>query len=321
MVTWREFVFFSGPLTPFPEARLHHADFPTVSGGWNAHFDAMSGSPQYSYSVIGNLDLDGCHFQGGQFFYDDGGPVARGLNVRNTVFDRCGVGIYDTGFYAEQFYDTGHSAQVNIANNLFYQCPILLFPVPGDSAGNNWTFSDNIFDNVLFYADAYGLYNGPVGANNHNAYVGMAGLGNGANRLTPPAPAITDPDLASLAYETGPLGNFYLPAVATNLIGKGARLAGAAGEYHFTCLTSQTKAGAGQVSIGPHYLALASGGVPDSNGDGIPDFLADRNGSGSQDSDEPPWQAASTGGLARPEDAGPASATGESALGTAAKPD
>ena len=301
MVTWREFPFLSGIPTPYPEAKVHYADFPTISGGYNAHFDAI-GYDAASYAIISNLKLDGCHLQGSSFAYDDGGPAGRTLTLRSTVFDRCSVWMLDTGYYQDYFDAPGYSAQVTAVNNLFYQCFMLLAPVAGSSAGASWTFTDNLFDNAWFWTpDFYNSFlNGPVGGNRHNAYVGMSAVPNGGGRLSPAAPTSTDPDLAVLDYQAGPLDRFYLPPSATNLLGRGSRSAGAAGEYHFTCLTNNQKEAGGQVSIGPHYLALASGGVPDSNADEIADFIADFNGNGIEETDEIPWQTASTGAVATP---------------------
>jgi len=287
MLNWRNLGFFSGLAAPYPEVRLHYADFPTISAGCNAHLCSLDYDPE-SYSIISNLELDGCLLQGGWFVYDDGGPAGRKFTLRNTVFDRCEVWMLDGGAYEYYFQASACSAQVTAANNLFHQCFMALRPVEGSSS---WSFTDNIFDYVTFYSnyDQWFL-NSPISTNHHNVYVGMSIVPNGGGRLTPAAPTTTDPDLPSLSYESGPLGMFYLPTAAANLLAKGSRSAAAAGEYHFASRTNSVKEAAGQVSIGPHYLGLASGGVPDANGDGVPDFLADRNGNGTEETNEVPWQ-------------------------------
>jgi hypothetical protein len=129
--------------------------------------------------------------------------------------------------------------------------------------------------------------------NNHNAYINMSG-----GHLSPQTEIAPNPDLLSLSYQAGPLGNYYLPPNATALLGAGSRTAGSAGLYHFTSLVSNTKEAAGQVNIGPAYLALVNGNPVDSNGDGVPDFIADRNGDGNEDADEAPWTTLNTPGLA-----------------------
>ncbi len=293
-LTWRELSFFGGIPTPYPEAKISYADFPTISGGFNAHLAPINNYLGVFYSIISTLLIDGCHFQGGWFLYDDGGPKDRSLTVRNSIFNSCQVGFYNTGRFTSYYNQPEFSSQLSIVNNVFYQCPMLLSPV-SVSSGTNWTFTDNIFDHVMFVSDDYGINNGPIGVNHHNAYVGMAVLPSGANRLSPAASAMTDPDLLFLNYESGPLGDFYLPTSASELIGKGSRSGSAAGEFHFTCQTNQQSPG--QVSIGAHYLALASTGAIDSNNDGVPNFVADRNRDGTEDLDEMRWQNAATGGL------------------------
>jgi hypothetical protein len=60
-------------------------------------------------------------------------------------------------------------------------------------------------------------------------------------------------------------------------------------------MTSNAKESTYQVSIGEHYVAFVSGAPPDSNNDGIPDFIADANGDGQNGSDEVPWSSANSG--------------------------
>ena len=280
-------------ITPFPEAKLRYTDLTTVAGGLNVHFGNIYYFQDPTYCLVANLELDGCNLQGGAFLYDDGGPEGRTLTLRNTIFERTRIQCVDTGFFYWAFGLPEFGSRITAVNNLFYHCAIGLCPV----TGGDWSFTDNIFDNVRFIeVDGY-VYNGPVGINHHNAYVNMT------DRLSPTAPTSTDPNLASLSYQTGPLGQFYLPTTATALIDKGSRLAADAGLYHFTSFTSNVKEGnempsPKQVNIGPHYLALAAGKPVDSNNDGVADFLADRNGNGIEDADEMPWLSPNSGPLA-----------------------
>jgi hypothetical protein len=105
-------------------------------------------------------------------------------------------------------------------------------------------------------------------------------------------------------YQSGPLGRFYYPATGgssslTNLINTGSRLASAAGLYHFTTTTNQVKEATSQVDIGHHYVALDVTGLPvDTDGDGIPDYLEDRNGNGSFDAGDPSnWEVTNSTGM------------------------
>ena len=227
--------------------------------------------------MLSTLELDGCYFGGGTFFYETGGPQGRTLNVRNSIFERTFVALQNT--------QAGHGSYgetLTSVNNLFYACDLSLRPISGDS----WTFTDNIFDHSVFHG------NGPVALNSHNAYIDMAGH----HLFSPLEPASVD--MASLSYETGPLGNFYLPANATQLLGQGSCLAGSAGLYHFTSRANNTKEATSTVNIGPAYLALdPDGSAKDVNADGVPDFIADRNGNGIKDDDEMPWTTPNTGSL------------------------
>jgi len=279
----------SGPVTPLPEVELRYVDFPMLSGeGLNIVLgdlidDRISGFS--TYDLVANVEFEGCLFQNAALHYEAGGPAGRKVLLRNNIFERGEIIFQNIADY--------HGAieeQLAVTNNLFYYSHIMLLPV----SGANWAFSDNIFDHVTFSDDGAGnLFNGPVSANRHNAYVGMT------NRLSPAAQSETDPDLASLSYQPGPLGSFYLPTSATLLVDKGSQLAKDAGLFHFTSFTSNVKEGnetptPKQVNIGPHYLALVSGLAADADVDGFPDYAEDPNGNGIHESDEPDWQAAAT---------------------------
>jgi hypothetical protein len=237
-----------------------------------------------SYDCVATVELDGCHLQGGEFIYEAGGPAGRTAKLRNCIFERSAIRLRDLNQNHGNLSET-----LTASNNLFYASGMWVHPVSGTTT---WTFADNIFDQCLFHGD------GPVTINTHNAYVAMT-----SHHLSPGTEAGPITDLASLLYDSGPLGNFYLPATATALLHSGSRSqAGQAGMYHFTSLTNNTKQQNLQLNIGPAYLALDSNGNPfDSNAggpDGVPDFIADRNGDGTEEGDETPWATLNNGTLA-----------------------
>ena len=285
------------PVTPFPEIHAHYADFHGLPGGQTVAFGGLAYGPTLddTYDMLSTLELDGCYFGGGTFFYETGGPQGRSLTVRNSIFERTFVALQNT--------QAGHGSYceaVTNVNNLFYGCDLSLRPVSSDPSQNQWTFTDNIFDQSVFHGD------GPVAVNSYNAYVAMSG-----QHLSPGSEA-NPIDLSSLSYDSGQLGSFYLPSSATQLLGAGSRTARGAGLYHFTSLVDNTKqANAAHVNIGPAYLALdSSGNALDANADGVPDFIADRNGDGVEDDDEMKWSSANDGSLAILSPAGGATVSG-----------
>ena len=102
-------------------------------------------------------------------------------------------------------------------------------------------------------------------------------------------------------YQASSLGSYYYPTSGgttslANLINNGGRTASAAGLYHHTTRTDQTK-DSSTVDIGFHYLALNGGNQPvDTDSEGIPDYLEDKNGNGSFDSasGETDWQTSNS---------------------------
>ncbi len=266
------------PTQPLAAADLHFADFPVLDGG-AAHFSNLYGDGSITYDLVGDLTLDSCLFQGGEVDYAAGSAMSRTFTLRNNVFERCGlvvVPVTSDAVVEESF---------SVFNNLFYSNDIALVPI----AGTNWTFTDNIFHGAFLDTDGNGnLLNGPVQNNHHNAYVGMP------FHLQPGAPPGTDVTLSTLPYVRGPLGNFYLPTTAAALFHNGSQPAAAAGLYHFTSYITNVKEAANPVNMGPHYLALVGSLPADTDGDGIPDFIEDRNGNGIADTTETDWTIANT---------------------------
>lgn len=191
------------------------------------------------------------------------------VGATNNVFLRSTVNI-DQGFDGT----FGYALNLELRNNLFrYGTTTLTY--------NDYTFTwevyDNLFDNNSLSAPGYvALYNGS------NGYIGTTQLSGGSNNKT-----ITSPD-----YQTGALGGYYYPTAGTELftlVNAGSRTTIAAGLYHYTTRTDQTK-DSSNVDIGYHYVALDGNGLPyDTDADGIPDHLEDRNGNGVFNNGETAW--------------------------------
>ncbi len=182
--------------------------------------------------------------------------------------------------------DSGYDLTWYLFNNLFFRGNLIY-----RALGNNPVLRayDNLFDNTwigrgFFSASFTGDYNGYV---------------TNCSRLTTGAHDVLLTN--SPVYQTSYLGNYYYPTNDGNvsrLIDAGSRTAAAATLYHFTTTTNQVKEATSQVDIGFHYVAVDGNGNPiDTNGNGVPDYLEDRNGNGTVDSGETDWQSATDLGL------------------------
>jgi hypothetical protein len=216
------------------------------------------------------LPMFGCQLYNGNFYV--AGP---NLLATNCLFQRVALTLDD-----ESWYEPNNEF---LYNNLLEAGSFTTYHDEGD-LGGTWTLCDNFFDQTTISQD------GPMDVTANN------GFDTNCDRLSP-TNAYDVVLTNSPAYETGTLGVYYYP---TNLplIGAGSRSAAAAGLYHFTVTTNNVVEGTNQVSIGYHYVATDTNGVPlDTNGDGIPDYLEDWNGNGLVDSGEIAWNVAGDLGL------------------------
>jgi len=133
---------------------------------------------------------------------------------------------------------------------------------------DTWLFRDNLFDLTAIITNMYETAFDAA----YNGYT------PGSDRLMPTN--ATDV-VASIDWQTGPLGNYYQPTNSAFLT-NGSIAANLVGLYHYTVLTNQVKATTNMVSRGYHYVAVdASTGQPyDYDEDGFPDYLEDANGDG-----------------------------------------
>jgi hypothetical protein len=206
--------------------------------------------------VISNLTLRDCEVYGSGAYW-----VMSESN--NTPF----VGLTNNVFYRVPFAVSNNATMTSI-NNLFYgttnvnvtnttvSIRHLSATVPNLNTNEN-----NVYDGVTASLD------GLVG---WNAY-----LHGGTNA------AITNNSFwTNLTWLPGPLGAYY-QATNSPLINKGSTTASNLDLAEYTVTTnliggSEIEETSSIVDLGYHYVALGANGLPlDTNGDGIPDYLAD----------------------------------------------
>ena len=283
-------------------------------------YDFYEASPDSSIF----LNLRDCEIYGGRLnlgnpdysYYDPSQVYAPGaVSWFDNLFDRVTINLDPTYYWYNGVINC--DMQIQAYNNLFRGGPFLhLEPFP--ATAGNWKFEDNLFDKVNFVQDVDCYGQGPVQPldYDYNAYWPLT-----ADELTAEQgnyPFAEPPNAAELQlsdtsndgftdgtpgnhevvlssappYQTGPLGNYYLPAT-TPLYNVGSRSAAAAGLAQYTTQVSQAK-DSGQVDIGLHYVATSSSTstIPkDTDNNNIADYVADANGNGVWDqTTETDWQ-------------------------------
>ena len=255
-----------------------------------------------------NWNLQDCQFHGGRICLgtpDDGTVFgappdfiygAGAITWRNNLFDGVSLELNPT-FYWTPFAAINCDLSFQANNNLFRGGNwFILVPIP--ATAGNWTFQDNLFEKLDLLQDTNSpldyAYNGywPKTASE------LLWSGRDIGRLLPTATSGTTNGLHEVTfptappYQVGPLGNYYLPN-STPLYHAGSQTPGEAGLYHYTTRLDQIKEGDeyiafnNQVNIGLHYVAVTNNQLStgnyqpkDSDGDGIPDYMEDANGSG-----------------------------------------
>lgn len=262
---WTGFSGFWSILTPWldtspgPQSFWRFTDWSTM-GVDHSHFEGF-------YLDTGTHTFVDCQFHGGTF-----ASTRPHMNLTNCLFERTFTYFQDDG-----------AMNMHVRNSTFRGSEMWL----AQYGTGEWSFKDNLFDGVALYQDT-------AVTNNHNAYT------TNATRLFPNGANDRLLTVTNVAYQTGRLGYFYLPTNSTShsvLLSTGSRTAAAAGLYHYTTSTNQTKDASSQVDIGFHYVAVNSSGQPiDTDNDGLPDCFEDVDGDGSADAGEMSWTVADTDG-------------------------
>jgi hypothetical protein len=199
------------------------------------------------------------------------------MSATNCLFQRVNFSVTDlsSGNISIPFY-----------NNLFWQGELAI----GHFESGIFTFRDNFLVQTAFTQLTNRGVSKQIDVCSNNAYVTT----NSGVVL----PEHSDIILSTTpSFQVGALGEYYYPTNLT-LIHSGSQTAPAAGLYHYTVTTNNTIEGTNIVSIGFHFVAVGSNGLPlDNNGDGIPDYLEDAIGNGLVNSGEIDWHLAGDLGL------------------------
>jgi hypothetical protein len=211
-------------------------DFTCPAGGGNHLYDSGSWS-------FRSLLVQDCEFWSGENNFSCTSNTT--ATIKNNLFSRSRI--------AMTFADSD-SSTLCFSNNLVYASPGIAFQ---QGANMTWNAFDNMFDSCTFGL-AHTVTNG------YNAYV------NCNRRLDP----TNTSDLIltnSPAYQSGPLGDFYLPT-NSSLCNTGSVAANVAGFYYWTTATNQVAETNSTLDIGLHYPALDGSGNPlDPDVLGLPD--------------------------------------------------
>lgn len=222
-----------------PIGQFRFTKFACPAGGGDHLYDSANSS----YSTLAVQD---CEFWGGTNYFS--GTNGSTTTLKNSLFARSAINASGNGF-------------LSFSNNLAWGAASVQLNPSGSSV---WNAYNNDFDSSTI--SSTNLTNG------YNAYLNCNG------RLYPTnANDIVSSN--SVAYQTGPLGTFYQPT-NSSLIHQGSTTADQAGLHDYTVTTNEIIEGTNIVSLGYHYVALDTNGTPfDTYWIGIPDYLADANGS------------------------------------------
>jgi len=234
-----------------PSAQYWFTKFTCPAGGGIHLYD-------YAASSCSNLLVQDCEFWSGANTL--GGTNGAVLMLKNNLFARSVINASGNGL-------------LSLSNTLAWG---VLSVQLNPSSANAWYAFNNDFDSCT-------ITNSTL-TNGYNAYLNCSG------RLYP-TNAHDVVNNVTLAYQTGPLGNYY-QSTNSPLINAGGTTAYQVGLYHYTVTTNQVIEGTNIVSLGYHYVSVDQYGNPlDNNGDGIPDYWEDVNGNGLVDNGETPWMA------------------------------
>ena len=191
---------------------------------------------QYNAACLTNLFARDCQFFGGVNTFRGGAFTTSTL--QNNLFWRSKIDAYS-------MYNYTYCA---FSNNLFYGSPSLLATKSGTTARTL------VYNNVL---DDCAIASSPACTNGFNAYIHC-----GTNHLGPNfGTDYINTNANAIAWQAGPLGDYYQPANSP-LLNAGSADAFTAGLFHYTIQTNQVEETNSVVDIGLHYVATDANGNP-----------------------------------------------------------
>jgi hypothetical protein len=223
---------------------------------------------------------------GGGFFFNDSGTNAysslliQDCELWNGTNDFNGntntaITLQNNLFYRSDVYALGYVfTSLSLSNNLIFGTTVFFY---NGATTNTWQAFNNAFDSCGVWYDPPFTTIGKL-TNGYNAYLNCYGFYGNIGELWPTNASdfVTN---ATMAYQTGPLGNFYQPTNSP-LIHMGSTNANLLGLFYYTVTTNETIEATNTVSMGYHYVATDAYGNPlDTYTNGIPDYLFDANGS------------------------------------------
>jgi len=218
--------------SPAPAANFRFTDFSTLSlDGYHAY--AFTNNP-----ATLPVNFQDCQFHGGKI-----ASAFPAFNFTNNLFERVSVVLTNKDLNVPY-----------IRNNLFWNGSLAIYL----KGSTNAVIRENLFDGTSI-TDSGNTYTG-----GYNGYV------TNANRLA--VSDSTDVILTnSPAYQTGPLGTYYLPT-SSPLINAGSQPADYSDLYYYCTTTNEISETNSIVDISYHYFVSSYSLLLDSDGDGLPDW-------------------------------------------------
>jgi hypothetical protein len=245
-------------------------------------------NPTAYYYGLNTVSLTDCWLRGVDFTVGGYNWTVTGFPIpvatlQNNLVERGTVNLFN-GYFSGAYQCP---LAANLYNDLFWNSSLTLtYNDTSATTHPNWYVKDNLFDNATISFTGTGSYQTYVSRSNNRFYQTPTGTQLESSPV----------NLTALTYTTGAFGPWYIASSTPTLVDQGSRLATLASLYHYTLFTGTAKELATTVDAGFHYVSVnSSGQAQDTDGDGLPDYLEDRDGDNVVDSGETNWQQSENG--------------------------